>query len=588
MNTPDLRIRNGIERRSRVRFRFDGRDIEACEGESVAAALWACETLALNPGDYGAKPPARTLFCAMGVCQQCALWIDGRRVEACRTLVSAGLDVRTRLDENVLRAHCHPGKPKETACDLVVLGAGPAGVAAAIEAAALGLRVELLDENPAAGGQVYRIAPGIAPTASDPDRSEGDAMRAQLVTSNVDFRHGHRIWHIERVRDAWRVHALGHDGARTLHAATLIVATGAQERHLPFDGWDRPGVIGLAAATVLLKSQRVLPGRAVVVAGAGPLLLVVAKSIIEGGGRVVAVVDANPWRAWFSNAAALASRPDLVARGIGWMRTLRRQHVSMLYGYALRTVSGDAPALRASLVRVERDGRSRAGVSVELACDAVCCGYGLMPATDVTRLVGASHTYDSDRGGWRVLVDDDQRCDRPFVYAAGDGAGVIGAASAPFQGRIAALAAARDLGRIDERAHRARTAGPKRARDRASRFGAAMTRLGDFGDGAMASIPTGVTMCQCEGLTRAALDNAIDEGCSTINDLKSATRCGMGPCGGRLCEEAAARLIAMRTGRTRAEVGQATGRPPLRPVDLDALAGDFDYDELAIPAPSPL
>ena len=84
------------------------------------------------------------------------------------------------------------------------------------------------------------------------------------------------------------------------------------------------------------------------------------------------------------------------------------------------------------------------------------------------------------------------------------------------------------------------------------------------------------------------LDSAIDDGCATLNELKAATRCGMGPCGGRLCEDTAARLIALRTGRTRIDVGQATGRPPLRPVDLDALAGEFDYDALPMPAPAPL
>jgi thioredoxin reductase len=385
------------------------------------------------------------------------------------------------------------------------------------------------------------------------------------------------------------VHALSRDGASSLQGAALIVANGAQERHLPFAGWERPGVMGLAAATVILKAQRVLPGRRVVVAGAGPLLLVVAKAIAEGGGRVVAIVDAHPRRAWLASVAALASRPDLVARGAGWVAALRRRRVPMLHGHRLHGVSGDAASLRAQVVPVDRNGGLRAGATpIELECDAVCCGYGLMPATDVTRLVGAAHDYDAGRGGWHASIDADQRCNLPRLYASGDVAGVVGAAAAPWQGRIAALAAALDLGRIDSRMHELRCADAKRARDRASRFGAAMTRLASIGDGAVASIANDVIMCQCEGLTRAKLETAIDDGCATLNDLRAATRCGMGPCGGRLCEDAAARLVAMRTGRTREAVGQPTGRPPLRPVALDALAGEFDYDALPIAAPSPL
>jgi len=470
---------------------------------------------------------------------------------------------------------------------VAVLGAGPAGAAAAIEAAELGLRVTALDEQLAAGGQVYRIAPGIASKHADPDRAEGDRLRSMLAAANVDRYFGHRVWHVERLGDVWHLHSLGPDGPRTTRANALIVATGAQERHVPFAGWDRPGVIGLAAATILLKAQRVLPGRNVVVAGAGPLLLVVAKAIIDGGGRVAAIVDANPRSAWFAHATDLLSRPDLVARGVGWARKLKSAGVPMLQGHILRAVDGDAPSLRAIAVSVDRDGSPRPNASaIELACDAVCCGFGLMPATDVTRLAGASHAFDPARGGWHVIVDADQRCDVPRLYAAGDGAGIAGAAAAPLQGRIAALAAARDLGRTDANSRSVEIA--QRAQLRAARFGKAMTQLANVGDGAIASIPTDVVVCQCERLSRAALDRAIDDGCTTINDLKANTRCGMGPCGGRLCEETAARLIAVRTRRTRAEVGQATGRPPLRPVDLDALAGDFDYDALPMPAPSPL
>ena len=591
MNANALRIGNDGERGAHVRFRFEGREVEAYEGESVAAALWASGVRALLANDSAAGPPARSLFCAMGVCQQCALWIDGQRLESCRTPVRAGLDVRTDFAERSLRAGDRPlaTATMDSGLDLIVLGAGPAGAAAAIEAAALGLRVAVFDENPAAGGQVYRIAPGLSPASPDRERADGDAMRSRLAVAKVDFRPLQRVWHVERVHDAWQVHALGQDGSRTSRATALIVATGAQERHLPFEGWELPGVIGLAAATVLLKAQRVLPGRAVVVAGAGPLLLVVAKSIIEGGGRVVAIVDANPRRAWFANPAALASRPDLVARGIGWMRALRKERVRMLHGYAMRAVAAHGASLRATATPVERSGQLRVDrAGVQFDCDAVCCGYGLMPATEVTRLVSAAHAFDVELGGWHAIVDENQRCDRPLLYVAGDGAGVVGAAAAPWQGRLAAMAAARDLGRIDARTHAARSVDARAARDRAARFGAAMTQLANVRDASVLAIAPDATICQCERLTRATLDAAIDDGCATLNDLKTATRCGMGPCGGRLCEDSAARLIAMRTGRTRADVGQATGRPPLRPVGLDAIAGDFDYDALPIAAPSPL
>ena len=451
--------------------------------------------------------------------------------------------------------------------DVAVLGAGPAGAAAAIEASSHGLRTIVFDEQVAAGGQVYRTSPRIEGSGD----ADGDRLRDAFGKAGIDRRLAHRVWHIERGDKGFGVYALGADGPFNATAKALIVATGAQERYVPFDGWDLPGVMGLASATVLLKSQRVLPGKCVVVAGAGPLLYAVAHGIVAGGGRVAAVVDAQPRHAWWR--PDVLSRPDLVLRGIAWLNALWHAGVPIFRGRVVRSVMREGEALRVCVVG---NGRVR-----EIACDTVCCGFGLMPSTDVTRLLGATHAYEPSLGGWHVVVDDDQRTDVRGLYAAGDVAGVVGAAAAPFQGRIAARSAARNLGRtVDSEG--------KRERDRAARFGRAMTRLTQVDDEVIAAIPTGVTMCVCEGLTRATLEAAIDDGCTTINDLKSATRCGMGACGGRVCEDSVARLIALKTSRTREEIGQATGRSPLRPVELDAIAGDFDYDALPMPAPAPL
>jgi thioredoxin reductase/bacterioferritin-associated ferredoxin len=364
-------------------------------------------------------------------------------------------------------------------------------------------------------------------------------------------------------------------GPRTIHAARLIVATGAQERVMPFAGWERPGVMGLAAATVMLKAQRVLPGRSVVVAGAGPLLLLVAKAIIDGGGRVAAIVDAHPRSAWFASATELLSRPDLATRGMNWYRALHARGVPMHHGYTLRAVTGDAPALHATAVPVDREGRVRTDAPpIDVDCDAVCCGFGLMAATDVTRALGASHAFDPALGGWHVVVDDDQRCNVPGLYAAGDGAGVTGAAAAPWQGRIAAMAVARDAGRLSAGEHEARVRAAKRECVRAARFGGVMTRLANVGDGAVAALAPDVVVCPCEHLTRADIDAAIASGCATLADLQDATRCGAGPCGGSLCEESAARLVSLASGRSRTEVGQFPVRPPAPPVGSGTLPAD--------------
>lgn len=468
--------------------------------------------------------------------------------------------------------------------DLIVMGGGPAGANAAITAAAVGLEVLLVDENEAAGGQVWR-APSAAFGEAPPGHEAGARLRARLAASGVACRFGRRVWLVEQ---GFTVRALGPRGAEQARAPALIAATGAVERHLPVPGWTLPGVMGLAAATVLLKSARVLPGERVVVAGAGPLLALVANAIVAGGGRVAAVIDANRAGAWLRHGRGLLARPDLLARGAGWIARLRAAGVPWLPARMVRGIEGTHSVAGVRVGPVNEEWAPVPGAERRFACDAVCMGFGLMPGCDVPRLLGADFAWNPHLGGWGPVTDQDQATRIKGLYICGDAAGVRGAAAAPIGGMIAALAAARDLGRIERPEFERRAAALRAQFDRASRFGEALAMLTAPHMGAAAAISADAEVCRCEGLTRAALEHAIGGGAVTVNDLKAATRCGMGPCGGRLCGDAAELLIAAATGRERAEIEPATPRPPLRPVAIGALAGTFDYASLPMAEPAPL
>lgn len=467
--------------------------------------------------------------------------------------------------------------------DLAVLGAGPAGVAAALEADALGLKVVLLDEAPAAGGQVHR-APSAGETANEDGRA-GAALRAALAASRVTVLPGRRVWMLE---PGFSLAAIGPAGPERIAAPRLIVAAGAMERHIPTPGWTLPGVMGLAAATILLKAEGMLPGRAVVVAGAGPLLYLVAAKILAGGGRVAAVVDAQPRSAWLRAGRALMARRDLALQGLGWMAKLRLAGVPLLAGHAVTAIEGEGRAARVRIAPLDADGRPRAAPERIVEADAVCLGYGLVPATEATRLLGATHRFDMEAGGWVPVLDRWQASDVAGLFVAGDGAGIAGAAAAPLSGRLAAIGAARHAGRLGETDASRRAATLAAGLAKARHFGRAMTALSTPQAGLLAAMTDATPLCRCEGVTRATAAAAIDAGATTLVELKAATRCGMGPCGGRMCGEAAAMLMAERTGRPRAAIPPATARPPLRPVPIAALAGDFAYEELPIPQPAPL
>ena len=519
--------------------------------------------------------------------------------------------------------------------DLAVIGAGPAGVEAAVTAAEHGLDVVLLDENPHAGGQVYRAAPATFPPADGgPDADAGDALRERLAASPVEARASERVWSV-LARSAlaepgsggpepsppatgpgggpatglaeeagfrpggsarYRIDTAGPDGVRTVFAAGIVLSPGAVERVVPFSGWALPGVVGLAAATVLLKSQRLLPGRRVVVAGAGPLVPAVAAGIVKAGGTVAAVVVLEGPSDWLRAVPRLAAMPRLLARGGGWAARIAAARVPVFFRHSVRSAAGSGELEALTVAPVDPAGRWRGGAGRRgerrIAADALVIGHGLTPATDLGRLLRLRHRFARAEGGWCPVTDEWGRTSLPHCYVAGDGGGIRGAAAAVESGRIVGIGAALDAERLapDSAAARARRA--RRAHARAARFGAAMSRLNALRPAMVGAIPPDTVVCRCEDVTRREIDDAISEGAVEVNQLKHFTRCGMGPCQGRVCGDIAAEILAARIAddpdEGRSAAGQWTGRAPLRPVSMDVLAGHFDYGEIPIPPPAPL
>ena len=284
------------------------------------------------------------------------------------------------------------GKAPGMRSDLLVLGAGPAGVAAALEASAHGLDVILLDEAASAGGQVYR-APAFAGTAMDQDARAGMALRRELAGSRVRTLFGRRVW---SVSPRFSVDAVGADGPETAAAPRLIAATGALERLVPFPGWTLPGVIGLAASTILLKSQAIAPGRRVVVAGCGPLLAAVAAKLIAAGVDVPAIADLSGRADWGAALPRLAVRPGQLAQGAAWAFAIGRARVPVLFRHTVLRAEGDGALQRVQLGPAGDDGIPAAG-GRWVEADALCVGHGLVPGAEATRLLHAAHRFDPAR-----------------------------------------------------------------------------------------------------------------------------------------------------------------------------------------------
>lgn len=474
---------------------------------------------------------------------------------------------------------------------MIVIGAGPAGAAAAVAASECGLSVLVLDEAQAAGGRVYR-APDSWLESSGATRSmpaEGVKLRAALATCGAELAFDHCVWHAGRLLDGagdpprFEVSAIADQRSIRAHSRALIIASGTIERFYPRPGWTLPGVIGLGAATIMVKANGVLPGKRVVVVGPGPLALWTAKLILDAGGSVAAICDPNPRRAWTRLLPAIARHAGPLARGGAWLAQLALAGVPILHGWDVRAVQGERQVERVTIGRVDEGWRPvRGSEEKTIETDALCIGYGLAPATDLYQLLGAALRYEPIRGGWAPVLDRAQRCAVPGLYGAGDSAGVLGGAAAPPTGRIAALSAARDLGRLDDASYRHRIGIAQRTLAGVASFGSAMARLAEPRCAAAAWVPDSTIVCRCEDVRAGELRGAIAAGAQEINALKAATRCGMGPCGGRVCGEAAGALLEC-AGFARERSGQLTARAPLRPVPLSALTGSFDYSDIPFP-----
>lgn len=467
---------------------------------------------------------------------------------------------------------------------LAVIGAGPAGTNAALEAAARGLSVALIDENPAAGGQVWRAA---APSVvrNDADARSGATLRGRLSASSVTHISGATAWLIAR-DSTFRIDLVRNGRSETVAADALVLATGAHERIIPFPGWTRPGVIGLAGATILLKANAVLPGRRTVVAGCGPLLHLVAASILKAGGSVAAVVDLASQAEWLTAIPALASRPDLLARGVLWRARLAAAHVPVFQRHTVLAAEGEQGLEVVRIGAVDAEGRSCASAAtLSIPADSLAIGHGLVPDTAASRLLRLKHRYDP-LSGWVAERDEMLRSSLPGVWLAGEVGGIGGAAVAEIQGRLAGLAAAHSLGGLDDRGFDAEPRALHRRIARARRAASAMAWMMRPRPAMAEAIAGDTVICRCEDVPRAALDAAVSAGATTLDQLKQWTRCGMGPCQGRMCGDAASLLLGLRAGGP-GEVKPWTGRPPLRPVSADDLLGDFDYADIPIPAPAP-
>lgn len=553
-----------------IRFSFAGQSYRALAGETVAAALAAAGVLTLR---HTATGQPRGVHCGMGACFDCVVSIDGRIGQrACMEKIEDGMVITGAMPDSIAPQALDPSgaDAPERASDVLVVGAGPAGLAAAIAAAEAGASVIVLDERASAGGQYHKpLAPSHDDTAPDAQFREGAAHRDRALRAGVEILAGVIVW---GAFAADEVAAIVDGAAVTFRPRQLVIAAGAHERPAAVPGWTLPGVMTTGALQTLARAQRVSPGERVLVAGNGPLNLQLACELIAGGVQVAAVIEAAPYpglaglrQVW----TMLRTAPGLAQLGWGYMAQLRAAGVKLMWGSRVVGLDGEGRVEHARVV-------TPAG-EVVIAAGVVALNLGFQPETGLARALDAAHRFvDSGLGHLATETDAEGRTSVPCVFAVGDGAALGGSRIAMAKGRIAGLAAARALG-----LRAPADAGAVDDVVRGQAFQDALWTL--FRPPGPEVLADATIVCRCEEVTAGHIRTEIGNGLVSIAAIKRATRAGMGRCQGRFCAATIARLCPDAPSAD----AFAAPRVPVKPVPAAALmfeVSEFEAPLLVAPA----
>jgi NADPH-dependent 2,4-dienoyl-CoA reductase/sulfur reductase-like enzyme len=552
-------------------FLFEQQAVKAYAGETIAAAL-------ISAGIYGFRETRsgkiRGVFCGMGVCGDCQVVVDGESRRACMEEAREGAVV-TR---HPALASTRPAQPRghtgELAPDVLVIGAGPAGLSAALTAAAASLDVLVVDERKMAGGQYFKQpAAGFAvdEAAVDHQFAEGCELIRSCREGGVRLLFGATAW---GAFGDDRIAILTPENNFIVRARRIVLSTGAYERALPVPGWTLPGVMTTGAAQTLLRAYQTAPGKRVLIAGNGPLNLQVADELCKAGVEVVAVAElaSAPWQGAVVSALAMGFySPTVALTGLNHLLRLRRRRVPVYYRHVLTSVEGDDKAARATISPTDPSGNVYPDSGLSFDIDAVCLNYGFLPQSELARALGCTFDFDRARGQLRAKRDLDGRTSVDHVFIAGDAGGLGGAKVAMDQGELAGHAIAQDL--LPTRSPKSREI--RRVRRRLQRHTGFQKALWSvFAAPYIANQLTldDTLICRCEEIAQRSLTTLLRTQHPTLAATKKATRAGMGRCQGRYCTPLIAALSEASGGIQPTADDFFAPRPPARPVPVGRLS----------------
>jgi NADPH-dependent 2,4-dienoyl-CoA reductase/sulfur reductase-like enzyme len=441
-----------------------------------------------------------------------------------------------------------------------VVGAGPAGMAVATKLAAAGKQVTVIDLASSPGGQIYRhvVNAKTKPDLLGPDYHRGKKLVDEFLASTIDYQPNCRVWWLEKTDTGYRLGIKSANQVSTLETQKLIIATGAIERPLPFEGWQLPGVMTAGSAQILIKQSALIPASPPVLVGSGPLLYLLAHQLMKADAPPLAVLDCSPsssflqpmkypLRSWFGR--------KYLFKGVLLMAALKMKGVKLISGVSDISAQGDTEI---TSVTYRQKNQTKT-----LACNLLLTHFGVIPEPQTARALNVPFNWHDQQMAFVPDRKEEQFSVDENLWMIGDCAGINGAINAELEGD---LLAARLLNNSNQT-----IAGKVKDRLHENAIRPVLEAMFKPPENWLAQQSPETIICRCESVSLQNINEAMANGAQTANHLKTFTRCGMGSCQGRMCGTAVSQILAAHSETTLDQVGYYRIRTPINPITLGDL-----------------
>ena len=550
----------------KIKFQFENIVYSANSGDSIASALISNKIFEINNNGLS----KRGIFCGMGVCHECLVEVNGENnVRACMRKLDNNAIIFKQKQIKITKFKndtSYKKKDRESfSSDLLIIGGGIGGLSAALAASNCGVNTILIDDREKLGGQFCK-QPIIGENATCDDQVIlGKILINKVINNGVKVFTNSSVFAIFENKE---ILAIKDNELITFRPKKIIFSTGAYERGYPVEGWTLPGVMTTGAMQGLLKGYNVLAGKKILMCGNGPFILHVAKELKKGGAIIVAISEKSSKPNIFDYKIMfqlLLNSFKLFLKGIRYLLFLKLNGIPIYYNHEISSIEQNANGLTATIMNTGGNDHK----SFEVDC--ICLGYGFNSSNNILRYLNCRHDYNNELNCLVTFRYDDLQTTVKDIYAIGDCVKISGAQVAELEGNISGYNVAESLGYEIVPEYLKEKNLCKIKLQKLEKFQNNLWKLYKSNNYNLANLNKEIEICRCEGIKYSTLNNALENGFTSMSELKLKTRVGMGPCQGRYCGQIVLDILKHNCGVQIKESDFFTPRIPFIPLNIEHL-----------------